>query len=37
MDKESMIQHVAELLTKLYYEDVEFFCGMIVRYAEKKI
>lgn len=37
MDKESMIQHAAELLKKLYYEDVEFFCGLIVRYAEKKI
>ena len=36
MNKEQMIDQTAELLQKLYYEDVEFFWGMIAHYAGKK-
>lgn len=36
MDKEQMIQKTAQLLAKLYYEDVEFFLKMIERFAQKK-
>lgn len=36
MEKEQMIVQTAELLKKLYYEDVEFFWGMIAQYAAKK-
>ena len=36
MEKEQMIEQTAELLKKLYYEDVEFFWGMIAQYAAKK-
>lgn len=36
MEKEQMIAQTAELLKKLYYEDVEFFWGMIAQYAAKK-
>ena len=36
MSKEEMIQAAAETLQKLYYEDAEFFCKMIERFAEKK-
>lgn len=36
MEKEQMIEQTAELLKKIYYEDVEFFWGMIAQYAAKK-
>lgn len=36
MDKEEMIERIAEILRRLYYEDVEFYYGMIQRYAAKK-
>ena len=36
MEKEKMIKQTAELLQKLYYEDVEFFWGLIAQYAAKK-
>lgn len=36
MEKEQMIEQTAALLKKLYYEDVEFFWGMIAQYAAKK-
>lgn len=36
MEKERMIEQTAELMKKLYYEDVEFFWGMIAQYAAKK-
>ena len=36
MDKEEMIERIAEILRRLYYEDVEFYYGMIQRYATKK-
>jgi hypothetical protein len=36
MEKEQMIVQTAELLKKLYYEDVEFFWGMIAQYAAKR-
>jgi hypothetical protein len=36
MEKEQMIVQTAELLKKLYYDDVEFFWGMIAQYAAKK-
>ena len=36
MDKERMIQQTAELMRKLYFEDVEFFWGLIAQFAAKK-
>ena len=36
MEKEQMIRQTAALLEKLYYEDVEFFWGMIAQYAARK-
>ena len=36
MEKERMIEQTAEVMKKLYYEDVEFFWGMIAQYAAKK-
>ena len=36
MEKEQMIEQTAALLKKLYYEDVEFFWGLIAQYAAKK-
>lgn len=36
MEKEQMIEQTAAVLKKLYYEDVEFFWGMIAQYAAKK-
>ena len=36
MEKEQMIVQTAEVMKKLYYEDVEFFWGMIAQYAAKK-
>ena len=36
MEKERMIAQTAELMKKLYLEDVEFFWGLIAQYAAKK-
>lgn len=36
MEKEQMIEQAAELMKKMYYEDVEFFFGMIAKFAAKK-
>lgn len=36
MDKEIMIEQTAALMKKLYYEDVEFFWGLIAQFAAKK-
>lgn len=36
MEKETMIEQMTALMKKLYYEDVEFFWGMIARYAARK-
>ena len=36
MEKERMIQQTAELMNKLYFEDVEFFWGLIAQFAAKK-
>ena len=36
MSKEDMIQAAVETLRKLYFEDVEFICGFISRFARKK-
>ena len=36
MEKECMIQQTAELMRKLYFEDVEFFWGLIAQFAAKK-
>lgn len=36
MSKEEMIQSTADTMKKLYYEDVEFFYGLIAQYAQKK-
>ena len=36
MSKEEMIQATADTMKKLYYEDVEFFHGLIAQYAQKK-
>ena len=36
MEKERMIQQTAELMQKLYFEDVEFFWGLIAQFAAKK-
>ena len=36
MDKDKMIAQTAELMKKLYLEDVEFFWGLIAQYAAKK-
>ena len=36
MDKEQMITLVAELLRKMYYEDVEFFYAFLLKLARKK-
>ena len=36
MDKERMIQQTADLMRKLYFEDVEFFWGLIAQFAAKK-
>ena len=37
MDKEIMIEQTAALMKKLYYEDVEFFWGLIAQFAAKKV
>lgn len=36
MEKETMIEQTSALMRKLYYEDVEFFWGMIAQYAARK-
>ena len=36
MSKDEMIQAAMETLQKLYFEDVEFICGFISRFARKK-
>ena len=36
MEKEQMIEQAVELMKKMYYEDVAFFFGMIVKFAAKK-
>ena len=36
MEKEQMIEEAVELMKKMYYEDVEFFFGMIAKFAAKK-
>jgi hypothetical protein len=36
MEKEQMIQQMAEIMAKMYYEDVDFFWGMIVQFAKRK-
>lgn len=36
MEKEQMIEQTTALLKKLYYEDVEFFWGLIAQFAAKK-
>lgn len=36
MEKEQMIEEAAELMKKMYHEDVEFFFGMIAKFAAKK-
>ena len=36
LSKEEMIQEAAEAMRKMYYEDVEFFFGMIKKYEKKR-
>lgn len=36
MEKEQMIEQIAQLLRKLYFEDIGFFWGMIAQYAARK-
>lgn len=36
MNKQEMIEKTAELLSKLYYEDVDFILKLVERLAEKK-
>ena len=36
MEKEQMIEQIAALLGKLYFEDIEFFWGMIAQFAARK-
>jgi hypothetical protein len=36
MNKEEMIEKAAEVMGKLYYEDVEFILKLVERLAEKK-
>lgn len=36
MEKEQMIEQIGALLRKLYFEDIEFFWGMIAQYAARK-
>lgn len=36
MTKEEMIQAIADILRKLYYEDVDFLHGMIAMLAGKR-
>ena len=36
MSKEDMISAVSDALRKMYYEDVEFFHGFLIQYANRK-
>lgn len=36
MNKEEMINAVSDALRKMYYEDVEFFYGFLIKYANRK-
>lgn len=36
MSKEEMIQVTADVLRKMYYEDVEFFFKFVTGYANRK-
>ena len=36
MSKEEMIQKATDILQKMYYEDVEFFHGFLIQYADRK-
>lgn len=36
MSKEEMIQAAVETMNTLYFEDLEFFYGFLIRYAKKK-
>lgn len=36
MDKADMIQKTAEVMRRMYYEDVEFIYKFVTGYAEKK-
>lgn len=36
MSKEEMIQNATDILQKMYYEDVEFFHGFLIQYADRK-
>ena len=36
MNKQEMIEKTAEILSKLYHEDVEFILKLVERLAEKK-
>lgn len=36
MDKEQIIDLVADMLRKMYYEDVEFFYKFLMEFAQKK-
>lgn len=36
MNKEEMINAVSDALRKMYYEDVEFFHGFLIKYANRK-
>lgn len=36
MTKEELIQQTTEIMRKMYLEDIEFFHGFIIRYANKK-
>lgn len=36
MNKEQMIQEIVELLSKLFFEDVEFFYKFVTGYARKR-
>lgn len=36
MEKETMIQQATEIMRKMYYEDVEFFWGLMTQFAARK-
>lgn len=36
MSREEMIQAAVETMNTLYFEDLEFFYGFLIRYAKKK-
>lgn len=35
MSREEMIQKATEMLNEMYYEDIQFFCGMMEKYLLK--